>query len=289
MRDRQASRTAAWVATCRTLGRLLPADARLCDDPHGARLAGGVAGALAEAALRRPTLGAAMAARAGWLTGFVCYMQVRTRALDDVLLAFVRGGGRQLVLLGAGFDARAARFARALGGVRVLEVDHPATQARKRALMAGSPAIYVAWDFERDRMEALGEQLGAHGHDRSARTLTIWEGVTMYLTEPAIEATVAAIGAWSAPGSELALTYFPRARLERPAGRARLMSRLVASVGEPFRFGWDPATLGGWLGGRGFGLDDDRSMREHAAALLPARWASVVSPADSRIALAIRR
>ena len=43
----------------------------------------------------------------------VLYMQVRTRVLDDALLAFVRGGGAQIVLLGAGFDCRALPVSRA--------------------------------------------------------------------------------------------------------------------------------------------------------------------------------
>ena len=59
----------------------------------------------------------------------------RTRMIDDEVAAAMgeRGNG-QCVLLGAGFDTRAHRLL-ALTGCRVFEVDHPATQAVKRAVV----------------------------------------------------------------------------------------------------------------------------------------------------------
>ena len=78
-------------------------------------------------------------------------MQVRTRVIDDVMLDFVRAGGRQVVLLGAGFDCRALRFERELEGATVFEVDHPATQSKKKRVLEGERGAhteYVAWDFE---------------------------------------------------------------------------------------------------------------------------------------------
>jgi O-methyltransferase involved in polyketide biosynthesis len=54
-------------------------------------------------------------------------MQVRTRLLDDAVRNFIDAGGRQLVLLGAGFDCRALRMPE-LDCAQVFEVDHPATQ-----------------------------------------------------------------------------------------------------------------------------------------------------------------
>ena len=59
----------------------------------------------------------------------------RTRMIDDEVAAAMgeRGHG-QCVLLGAGFDTRAHRL-QALTGCRVFEVDHPATQAVKRAVV----------------------------------------------------------------------------------------------------------------------------------------------------------
>jgi O-methyltransferase involved in polyketide biosynthesis len=43
-------------------------------------------------------------------------------------------------------------------GLCVFEIDHPATQAKKRRL-AGDAATFVVWDFERDPLERLPERL----------------------------------------------------------------------------------------------------------------------------------
>jgi methyltransferase (TIGR00027 family) len=94
------------------------------------------------------------------------------------------------VILGAGYDTRAARLPRA--GVRYFEVDHPATQAAKRDRLArldGYPvdaATYVTCDFER---EDPVERLVAGGLSVREPTLVLWEGVVSYLTEAAVRAT----------------------------------------------------------------------------------------------------
>jgi methyltransferase (TIGR00027 family) len=282
MRDDVPSRTAAWVAACRSYGAALPDHARLIDDPFGARFAGWSGGG-----------GTPPGAIVRWVAPFrrwVMYMQVRTRVLDDAMLAFVAAGGAQVVLLGAGYDCRALRFAEALGGARVFEVDHPATQGHKRRILdrdgVRSPATYVTWDFEARPMAELPAALAAAGLDLARPTFTIWEGVTMYLTDAAIDASVRAIKAWSPAGSALAFTYVTRASIDRPALIARAVGAMVRTIGEPWRFGWDPDALGGWLDARGLRLAADASIAEHAQQLLPAAWARGVGERGRRIALA---
>ena len=268
---------------------LLPEDARLCDDPYGVRF--GEAERLLRLARRAPRLSARVIAPA--FAPGILYMQVRTRVIDDALRAFVASGGRQVVLLGAGFDCRAARFARELEGGVVFEVDHPATQARKRRVLDGEPAaktVYLAWNFEAGRpVGELPRALAEAGHDPGEPTLTIWEGVTMYLTEGAIDATVRAVRAYSTPDARFAFTYFDRGPLEHPTVSMRLRRRVVAGAGEPFRFGWDPADLPAWMRARGFEILGDREAREWARELLPARWASRCAGAGSHIAVAAAR
>ncbi len=280
MREHRPSFTAAFVAACRGLGPLLPERLRLVDDPLGARFAGDALGELA-GALREVgpvTRNAAMAGLAPMLP-WVLYMQVRTRALDDALLAAVGSGCRQVVILGAGFDARASRLRDVLHEVAVYEVDHPATQARKRAVIdaAGEPSLarYLAWDFERDPMRELPARLAAMGHDPSRVTFTLWEGVTMYLSAGALDATVEAVAGYSAPGSRLAFNYVERALVESPGALAALVSRFVKGVGEPFRSGFDPTRLPEWLAARGFSLVTDDDFSELADRLLPRPWSRV--------------
>jgi methyltransferase (TIGR00027 family) len=219
-------------------------------------------------------------------------MQLRTRFIDDALRAFAARGGTQVVLLGAGYDSRAVRLRTELPTLRYYEVDHPATAAVKRTLLpelADANVRFVTWDFQQQPMAALPEALRAQGHDRTQATLTIWEGVTMYLDVQAIEATVATVAAYSTPGSPLVFTYFDRARsIDRPTRRARAVSWLVASVGEPFRFGWAPTELPEWLQAHGFGLQQDVHAGGLAQQLLPPEHQHWVTDRDRHFAIAER-
>lgn len=175
----------------------------------GARAVAGV-DACAEALVPRPlglAFGALRGSRVARLLSFglVDHLELRTRAIDDVIADVA---APQLVVLGAGLDSRAYRMT-ALAEAIVFEVDHPATQAFKRA-RAGRLARtarevrFVGVDFERDD---LGERLGDSGHDPARPTTWIWEGVTPYLTPEAIDATLGVLEARSADGSALVLTY----------------------------------------------------------------------------------
>jgi methyltransferase (TIGR00027 family) len=289
MRDDAPSRTAQWVAAARGMGRLLPEAIRLADDPYGLAFASpGIARMVDRTAETRPARAEKIAHVPG-LSVWIVYMQVRTRLLDDALRAFVAGGGRQVVLLGAGYDCRALRLPE-LAGARVFEVDHPATQSHKRTVLdrlaAASPASYLAWDFETHPMDDLPGALGDAGLDLAAPTATIWEGVTMYLTEAVIDAPLRAIAAWSAPGSVLGMTYMTRTRLRRSIA-LRAVQAVVSRIGEPFRFGWDPDELPPYLAARGFTLDSDVGTVEAAQRLLPPDLASQIAQTD-RVAIAHR-
>jgi len=284
VRDRP-SITAALVAAVRTIGRKLPVDAQLAEDPYGASFGGRGVAFVARHVPRLVTLP---------IWPFVLYMQVRTRVLDDALHAFVTAGGRQILLLGAGYDCRAVRFAGELarGEARVFEVDHPSTQARKRAVLERAAArsvaslvTYVPWNFEERDLAELPAALAALGHDPSLPTLTIWEGVTMYLTEPAIVSSVAAVHALSAAGSPFVVTYFERSRIDRPSAPRAVVARVVKASGEPFKFGWDPSELPHWFATRGFALESDRAMDDLARSLLPPSYARAIKERSSRIAI----
>ena len=299
MRDDTPSRTAAFVAAARQLGQLLPDDLRLVDDPYGAAFTSRwIASMIEQAAttddgsqapldlsLRR--LRGPLAAMPG-LRRWILYMQVRTRVIDDVVRDCAEIG-RQIVLLGAGYDCRALRLPE-LASVPVFEVDHPATQSHKRTTLARlgalSPARYVPWNFEERPMEDLPEALAEAGHDPKLPTLTVWEGVTMYLSEPAIDASLRAIAEWSSPDSLLAMTYFSRARLAKPSLVTRAVRAVVAQLGEPWRFGWDPEALPGYLAERGFELAQDIAISDAARELLPPELAAHVYDPQRRVAVA---
>ncbi len=284
MRDDTPSRTAQWVAGARGLGRLIPEAVRIADDPYGlAFSSSGLAGLV-----NRYQGGSAEAiTRIPGLRMWIMYMQVRTRVIDDIARGFVAAGGRQIVMLGAGYDCRALRLSE-LAAAQVYEIDHPATQGHKLAVFerlgVTSPAHYVTWDFETHPMDDLPAALAEAGHDPAAPSLTIWEGVTMYLTEGAIDASLRAITAWSAPGSELAMTYQTKTRLATRTLATRTLLAAVRQVGEPYKFGWTPEELPAYLQARGYELVRDVSIAEGGRELLPPDLAAYVSGADSRVA-----
>ena len=161
----------------------------------------------------------------------------RARYTEDRLAA---GRFDQYVLLGAGLDTFAWRRPDALAaGLRVFEVDHPASQAWKLArveelgLPASERQVFVAVDFEVDTFDA---GLDRAGFDWSARTFFSWVGVLPYLTVDATEATLRAV-AKSAPGSEILLSYLIAPSLMEDVGRAFLdrFAVLAAGVGEPLQ------------------------------------------------------
>jgi methyltransferase (TIGR00027 family) len=143
------------------------------------------------------------------------YFNARTRYFDDVLPAEAAHGLEQLVVLGAGFDSRSLRFASQLGAARVFEVDRPEVLATRAERLQGLPpnphARAVPIDFEGDD---LAEVLEAHGFQRARRSLFLWEGVTYYLPDSAVESVLTRVASLTAAGSSMVLDYVTRAFFE---------------------------------------------------------------------------
>jgi methyltransferase (TIGR00027 family) len=195
----------------------------------------------------------------------------RTRYIDDALAAALGGVG-QVVLLGAGFDCRAHRIP-GIERTRVFEVDHPATQAAKRArlgrMLGTMPGhvTFVPVVFGRDRLE---EAMARAGFLPGVPTFFLWEGVTNYLTAEAVDQTLRWVAGAAAAGSVLLFTYVHRGMLDGsvPFEGARAGSNTVRRSGEPFTFGFDPAELPAHLAARGLTLVEDVAAPEYRARYL---------------------
>ena len=190
--ERGPSRTAAYVALFRALETRLPPEKRLFSDRFAEAFLDGRLSAALTAAKVPVTGGVVTEVIDRRWPGPRTSVIVRTRFIDEAVEAAVGDGIEQIVILGAGFDARAYRLDVAKTA-RVFEVDERATQTVKRHVISerlGSipPNVtYVAVDFERDD---LGAALREAGLDTSARVVFIWEGVTPYLTPEAVDATL---------------------------------------------------------------------------------------------------
>jgi methyltransferase (TIGR00027 family) len=192
--------------------------------------------------MRRPLL-RRLAIRAGErvVPGSWALIACRKRFIDDKLDEAL-GSIDAVVDLGAGMDTRAYRLARR-SDIPVFEVDLPINIERKmaavkRAIGSLPASVHlVPLDFERDDLFAT---LAAHGYQADAPTFFIWEGVTQYLTEDAVRATLSALQAAPA-GSRLAFTYVRRDFIDgtNMYGAAILYKRFRQRQ-QVWRFGLDP-------------------------------------------------
>jgi methyltransferase (TIGR00027 family) len=153
--------------------------------------------------------------------GASAFLAIRTRFFDDQVLAACATGIRQVVLLGAGLDARAFRLDWP-PGVRLFEVDLPELFAFKEPVVASAGAvarcerIVVPVDLREDWTGPLS---GA-GFDRDAATAWLAEGLLPYLNRAESDRFRAEVTDLSAPGSHLAFDHLDRTALDRPAMRA---------------------------------------------------------------------
>jgi len=259
MREGRPSFTAAAVAAARALASVDPFAPELLPKPIGKALS-----ALEAASQRAPWLGAALNVAS---LGLVDHIELRTAAIDEALREALAAGAEQLVILGAGLDARAWRVP-GLERTIVFEVDHPATQAYKRARFETRGSIaaevrFVEVDFARD---ALDDALAKAGHRADAKTFWIWEGVTMYIPHDATRATMGVMAARSARGSRAAITYAtPDAT---PLGPTMARAAFVAfrGLGEPIVGMWTDEQIADALADAGFDVVDDTAPQEWPGA-----------------------
>lgn len=221
-----ASKTALMV--CAYRARATRWDRPIMSDPWAAALAGAEGEAIAK------VFDARWPHMETWLALRVAY-------LDRLVgLAVDRANIRQIVVLGAGYDTRAARLPRT--GVEFFEVDHPATQAAKRARLRELPGYpvdairFTSCDFER---EDPVERLAATGLRTTEPALVLWEGVVPYLTEAAVRATATRLARGLDRRSLLAFDFVGKRLAQGVAlsEKDQAMRAYVDDLGEPIRFG----------------------------------------------------
>jgi methyltransferase (TIGR00027 family) len=203
---------------------------------------------------------------------FALAIHARTRHIDQVFADALRDGMAQVVILGAGLDSRAYRFPNELRTAHVFEVDLPATQEYKkkriREILHALPrhVTYVPIDFTK---QDLAEVLDAAGYDPARKTIFLWEGVSFYLPEAAVDATLRFVATHAARGSRIVFDYFLKSGLKAPPPQLRdVMTRLQA-VGEPLIFGLPDENPERFITDRGLTIGENASMRDLFARYIP--------------------
>jgi methyltransferase (TIGR00027 family) len=201
------------------------------------------------------------------------FMAARSRFAEDSLNAAVLRGVRQVVILGAGLDTFSLRNPHAGLGLRVFEVDHPATQAWKRSRLGEAsltiPAMltFAPVDFT---CQDLAKELAAAGFRADQPAFFCWLGVVPYLRREAVVAILQFIT--GLPCSEVVFDYSEPLANYSPERRANVaaVAERTAAIGEPWLSYFDPAELAQDLRNRGFDELEDLGLGDIAARYLGA-------------------
>jgi len=246
MAKQSVGRTALGTAICRLIEQYQSDETRLFNDPVAKELVGAPIRVMMQLAMMRNyTIKQTDAVAPGIFGVQIC----RTRYIDDAVQAALSKGIKQLVILGAGLDTRPCRLP-GINGVSIFEVDLPAVQNDKKIkikkLFGRFPenVAFIPIDFDTQSLEAV---FSGTTFDPSRPVVFIWEGVTQYISEEAVQRTLTFVGK-SAPGSTLVFTYVLKSIVERRSDipGAEHMMDVVAKTA-PWVFGMEPSNLSSFL------------------------------------------
>ena len=259
MRADRPSSTAALIAAATVF---LSRDARLAHFvPHGAAdLCARCLTPLQRLATRARRL--CWAAERATIPGLMLHFMLRKQWIEQAVRGAIARGCRRIVVIGAGYDTLGARLAPVFPAVRFTEIDHPATQAVKRAAVPARPNLeFVAADLARMPLPRASEP-----------ALYIAEGLLMYLSAAEVDALFAAIN------DEIVFTVME----PLPGGRiafhnaTRLERALLALWKEPFTWALAREALGDFLAARGLRLREYADLAQAHPELGLARGELVV-------------
>jgi methyltransferase (TIGR00027 family) len=189
--------------------------------------------------------------------GIYEYVLARTKVMDSAFLDALETGFKQIVLLGAGFDTRALRFANCNRGTKVIELDVAVTQQpkieilRRKNIRLPQELVFASIDFDKEDMFYV---LANAGYQPGEKSLFLWEGVTMYLSAQAVDDTLSVIHNYAAPGSRVAFDYIYASvlRQENRYYGEQGIFETISKTGEGWTFGLEDGVIGSFLAERGF-------------------------------------
>jgi methyltransferase (TIGR00027 family) len=253
MRTGQPSRTARGAAAYRALHQTLDGGA-IFRDPYALRILDPETRLTLDEMAANPSL-----------EPMRLFIAARSRFSEDALGGSVARGARQVVVLGAGLDTFSLRNPYAGQGVRVFEIDFPATQEWKREQLARalltvpSSLTFAPVDFER---QSLGHGLAQSGFRADRPAFFQWLGVVPYLTREAISQTLDFVA--GIPEAEVVFDYAEPFENYPADRRAHIMgvAESAAARGEPWLSLFDPSDLSELLRDKGFGTIEDLGLAE---------------------------
>ncbi|MEA2239862.1 MAG: hypothetical protein QOC81_4586 [Thermoanaerobaculia bacterium] len=217
------------------------------------------------------------------LPGITIHYLLRKKYIAEVAAEALARGVRQVAVIAAGFDSLTYQLHRQFPDVLFVEIDHPATQSVKRAVLEARGSVGANLGFLAVDLSAtpLAEAMQREPRwDPSAPTLWIAEGLLMYLDESDVVRIMKSI---SQPESASEFVFtFMCTRGGHVAFRRRswLISRLVRWSGEPFRWGIGADALPAFTEASGLRTVEIVEPEELRRRYVPASLESRLPPAD---------
>jgi methyltransferase (TIGR00027 family) len=238
MKPDEASQTAIISAAFRAAHAYFYSDPAIHDDTFALRLSG-----FEDAEQLRQILEAGGIPA---LPAVSAFFALRHRFSEELLIAAVKDGVDQIVLLGAGLDSFALRHPDIIGNLRFFELDHPNTQSWKLDRIAelglARPDInYLTIDFQ---AEDIKDILIAGGVDFAQQVFFSWLGVTQYIDNAAAARTLGLVTE-GGPGSQIVFDFIvaPEELDEHHKSINKFFADGSASRGEPWINTYSPEAL----------------------------------------------
>jgi methyltransferase (TIGR00027 family) len=276
MKANTASRTAQYMALFRAIETGRPSHKRLFSDPYAAIFLDKKLNRVAKFS-KLPIIGRLIPKiiqKRG--PGALSSGIARTKYIDELLWQTILKGVKQVIILGAGFDTRPLRLDY-LNSIPVIEIDHPDTARwkinRLKETLGDLPknVSYFQIDFNKQSLEDLASE---HNLNFDIPTTIIWEGVTNYLTQHAIDETFEFVKKFTT-GSYLIFTYINRLVLDNPGlfiGTEKVLENLTKNE-ESWTFGFNPEELSSYLAEFHLTLLEDLGAGEYRKKYMPDREA----------------
>ncbi len=147
----------------------------------------------------------------------------------------------QFVVMGAGFDTRCYGDLKD-SDLILFELDQPKMHQVKKDLLkkAGIDADHVTFVSVDFSSEHWYQKLEAAGYDPDKKSLFLWEGVTIYLSEADVRKTLCELKQHCAPGSILAADFYSLSHVKGELYGSMIMQAQALKVAdEEMGFGLD--------------------------------------------------
>lgn len=187
------------------------------------------------------------------------FLVARSRYTEDRIADAIRRGVKQCLILGAGLDTFGYRCQ--APGVKIIEVDHPATQSWKRNLLQEAGIVvpeslsFIPVDFSRTTIETA---LTKTSWSADRPLFVSWLGVASYLTRDTVMNMLRFVSSLTS-GSEIVFDYVTSPSLWTEAQQQwfEWLNPRIDATGEPLQTFFDPTDLIDHLTKMGFVAIDD--------------------------------